>query len=174
MRCALVVVVVAAVAALPGCGTSSGPQEGLPTVTVRFSEGAEAAAEVATTKDQIETGLMFRETLGADDGMLFLFTFSLSDGFYMKNTVIPLSIAYMRRVDAARYEVVGILDMEPCPKGTKACPTYPPGASYEAALEMNQGWFDDHDVEVGAEMTVDGVLPAPFGGTPAASAAPDS
>ena len=131
-------------------------------VTVRFGQGAEVRAEVAVTAPQLARGLMYREKLGTDDGMLFLQQILSSDGFYMKNTLIPLSIAYMRRAADRTYQVMAILDMEPCPAATVKCPTYPPGTYYDAALEVNKGWFERNGVEPGATAEVDGPIPNPF------------
>ncbi len=131
-------------------------------VTVRFDDAAEVRAEVAVTAPQLARGLMFREELGTDDGMLFLLQILDADGFYMKNTLIPLSIAYMRRTADRTYQVVSILDMEPCPAETVKCPAYPPGVYYDATLEVNRGWFKRNSVEVGAVAQVDGPIPNPF------------
>jgi uncharacterized protein len=132
-------------------------------VTVRFGGRAEAVrAEVAVTAAQLARGLMYRKALGEDEGMLFLQQILTSDGFYMKNTLIPLSIAYMRRTANRTYQVMAILDMEPCPAETVKCPTYPPGTYYDTALEMNKGWFERNDVRPGATAEVDGPIPNPF------------
>lgn len=131
-------------------------------VQVRFDEGAEVRAEVAVTIAQLARGLMHREELGADDGMLFLFQKLHTDGFYMKNTLIPLSIAFMRRTTNRTYRVVAIRDMQPCPAETVTCPTYPSDAPYDAALEVNLGWFERNAVGVGATASVDGPIPNPF------------
>jgi len=131
-------------------------------VTVSFGRGAEVRAEVAVTEAQAERGLMFRKHLGADDGMLFLFQNLGTGGFYMKNTLIPLSIAYMRRTANRTYRVVAVLDMDPCPKDTVQCPTYPPGQYYDATVEVNQGWFARRHVQVGRTAHVTGPIPNPF------------
>jgi uncharacterized membrane protein (UPF0127 family) len=130
-------------------------------VTVRFDGGAAVRAEVAVTREQQLRGLMYREELGEDDGMLFLFPHAQTDGFWMKNTLIPLSIAYLRRTADRAYDVVAILDMEPCPPDAATCPSYPPGRSYEAALEVNAGWFERAGVEVGSGARVEGEIQLP-------------
>jgi hypothetical protein len=118
---------------------------------------AVVASEIADESGEWGRGLMHREHLAPDAGMIFLFPVPRpgTSGFYMKNTLIPLSIAYMRRTGASRFEVVAILDMEPCPAETITCPTYPPGEGYDAALEVNQGWFEEAGVAVGAEAAVE-------------------
>lgn len=99
---------------------------------------------------------MFRERLDPDAGMIFLFDERepVGSGFWMKNTLIPLSIAYMRR-SGDGFEVVAIMDMVPCPAETVTCPTYRPGTPYDAALEVNKGWFEVAGVEVGAEVRIE-------------------
>lgn len=120
-------------------------------VTVDFGD-ARVTAEVADTPEERRRGLMGRTSLEADTGMLFLFEESTSGGFWMKDTLIPLSIAFMRSAEGAGFRVVAILEMEPCE--ADPCPTYEPGTSYDAALEVNQGWFAETGVGVGDEATV--------------------
>jgi uncharacterized membrane protein (UPF0127 family) len=132
-------------------------------VTVRFGEHA-VQAEVAATTEQRQRGLMFQTSLASDAGMLFIFTAPSQGGFWMKNTLIPLSIAYMHSAGTTeggpvRYTVVSILDMVPCE--ADPCPSYAPGGPYDAALEVNQGWFAERGIEAGAEAVVEGDLPAP-------------
>lgn len=115
-------------------------------VLMRFGDVVLAAEVVATPADRAK-GLMHRTSLGADAGMLFLFPRSVTGGFWMKNTLIPLSIAFMRRTAPRRYEVVSVLDMEPC--RTPNCPSYRPGAAYDVAVEANLGWFERHLVTAG-------------------------
>ena len=86
-------------------------------------------AEIADDTEERRTGLMNRKTLADDAGMLFVFQTMTNTGFWMKNTLIPLSIAYMRATSDDSYEVLAILDMEPC-KVAK-CPLYPPGVTYD-------------------------------------------
>jgi hypothetical protein len=107
----------------------------------------EVAVEVADSPEEREVGLMDRESLPADAGMLFLFDEDTASGFWMKNTLIPLSIAF---VDAEG-TIVSILDMEPCE--SDPCEIYNPGVVYRSALEVNQGAFDDWGVQVGDRLT---------------------
>jgi uncharacterized membrane protein (UPF0127 family) len=116
-------------------------------------EGARAEVEVADDYYERRRGLMFREELAPDAGMLFVFQARSQGGFWMKNTLIPLQIAYMEAVGGDRVEIVDIVDMTPC--RADPCRLYKPAAPYDTALEMNAGWFDDHGLEVGAEGTVD-------------------
>ena len=99
----------------------------------------------AQTEEQHEYGLMNRSSLPQDYGMVFLFFDETTDGFWMKNTRIPLSIAFFD-VDG---KILEILDMEPCPPKTEACPIYKPDVPYQGALEVNEGAFDRAGVAEG-------------------------
>lgn len=140
--------------------TGGTPQTGLPVVTVRFGDKA-VKAEVASTVIQRAIGLMHRASMPEDRGMLFTYAGRQHPeaGYWMKNTLIPLSIAYMTREPGDRYKVAVVLDMEPC--RADPCQPYPPHQGYDATLEVNEGWFARNGVAVGAEATVEGALPSP-------------
>jgi uncharacterized protein len=104
--------------------------------------------EVAETPEQRRFGLMFRESLGERSGMVFLFFETTSGSFWMKNTLVPLSIAFFDDDGIIR----AILDMEPCKEAP--CRLYHPGVSYTGALEVNQGAFHEWDVSVGDRITI--------------------
>lgn len=113
-------------------------------VVIRTADGpVELDLELADTSDERATGLMGREDIGPHDGMAFTFEAPTDGSFWMKNTLIPLSIAFWDEDG----RIVGILDMEPC--ADDPCPTYGPGVPYVGALEVEQGAFDEHGVEVG-------------------------
>ncbi len=113
----------------------------------------EVVVEVADDDDERNVGLMNRERLDPDAGMVFLWDEPLHATFWMKDTLIPLSIAFWDD----RNEIVSILDMEPC--AADPCPSYDPETEFEGALEVNQGFFEEHGVEVGD--TVELIEPAP-------------
>lgn len=110
--------------------------------------------EKAETPEQRAQGLMFRESLPRDEGMVFLFFEESTGGFYMKNTKIPLSIAFFD----TEGRIVSIRDMEPCK--ADPCKIYHPvdasgrTATYVGALEVNQGAFEEWGVELGDRITV--------------------
>ena len=104
--------------------------------------------QVAGTPEARTRGLMNRTSLGEDCGMAFLFFEESTGGFWMKNTLIPLSIAFFDEEGT----IVRILDMEPCKKDP--CPTYDPEASYWGALEVNQGAFEEWDISEGDHITI--------------------
>ncbi|CAN5696010.1 hypothetical protein BH18ACT13_BH18ACT13_20520 [soil metagenome] len=91
--------------------------------------------ELAQTDEQRSRVLMRRTALARNAGMLFLFEEQSRGGFWMKNTRIPLSIAFMD----GRGVILRILDMVPCRRDP--CPVYDPGVVYRSALEVNRGAF---------------------------------
>jgi uncharacterized protein len=106
------------------------------------------AVEVAETAEQRRVGLMRRTSLPEDSGMIFLFEEEQpADGvFWMYNTLIPLSIAFL-----GPDGVIGsIRDMEPCTSPyPQWCPNYAAGVPFDAALEVNRGYFERRGVGVG-------------------------
>jgi len=116
------------------------------------------AVELATTPDEWQRGLMSRRHLGADAGMLFLFPSAQKTGFWMKDTLIPLQIAFLKRTTGQTYRVAALFEMTPCK--ADPCHIYDPKASYDAALEVNTGWFTAHGVHVGSTGQV-GRAPSP-------------
>ncbi len=108
----------------------------------------ELVVEVAETPEQQMRGLMYRTELAEDHGMVFLFPHATDTGFWMKNTRIPLSIAFFDKTG----RIVRILDMDPCtlpPEEADRCPVYAPGMAYVGALEVNQGWFAARGIKEG-------------------------
>jgi hypothetical protein len=89
---------------------------------------------VASTQAQQNQGLMGQTSLHGFAGMAFTFTAPSTDLFYMKDTIIPLSIAWF---DASG-SFVSSLDMPPCPPDA-VCPTYGAGRPYQLALEVSTG-----------------------------------
>lgn len=106
-------------------------------------------AEVADTPEISARGLMFRDELAEDAGMLFIFPAPRKASFYMKNTRIPLSIAYI----LADGTIAEIHDLEPLDESP--VPSQSDQILY--ALEMNQGWFAAHDIEPGTR--IEGIPP---------------
>jgi uncharacterized protein len=98
-------------------------------------------AEVAGTPAARSQGLMRRKALAQGAGMLFLFDQPATHCMWMKNTLIPLSVAFIDE----RGQIVSIADMQPLDE-TSHCASRP--ARY--ALEMNQGWFKKRGIVAGA------------------------
>jgi uncharacterized protein len=114
-----------------------------PHATVAFGGGATLAVRVAATPDARATGLMNVMALPADEGMAFVYDAPSTDTYWMKDTLIPLSIAFV----TADGRIVTIRDMTPC--RTDTCPTYAAEAPFTMAIEANLGWFHDNGVAVG-------------------------
>lgn len=105
--------------------------------------------QVADTPKIRDKGLMFVEKLPENEGMLFVFSEETYGGFWMKNTLIPLSIAFLD----ADGKILKILDMVPCK--VDICPTYDPEIYYHYALEVNLGWFENNQIKEGDFVKLD-------------------
>lgn len=97
-------------------------------------------AELAHTSEARQTGLMHRESMPEQRGMVFVFTFDAQHCMWMRNTLIPLSVAFLD----ADGTILNVADMEPLDE-TSHCAVAPA----RFALEMNQGWFDTRGIEAG-------------------------
>ena len=100
-------------------------------------------AEVANTPESRMKGLMFRKTLGASDGMLFVFDEAQRQCMWMRNTYVPLSVAFID----ANGAILNVEDMEPLTESSH-CAAGP--AKY--ALEMNKGWFASRGLKAGTRI----------------------
>lgn len=126
---------------------------GLEQVAVIIRSGSRVhrfVAEVARSPEEQAVGLMHRQSLAPDRAMLFPYDPPQPASFWMKNTLIPLSIAF---VDEAG-RVIEIRDMEPC--AAEPCPMYGADAPFVLAVEANLGWFEEAGVEVGARAELGG------------------
>jgi uncharacterized protein len=146
---------------LAGCGSTQADQDtgskdapqktaagketpGLRTVVIDASGGKKVEVRVEIADDPWEEarGLMYRTALGEDRGMLFIFSDEQELSFWMRNTLIPLSVAY---IDSGG-RITDILDMKPLDDKP---PHYVSSEPAQYALEVNQGFFDDRSVKVG-------------------------
>jgi uncharacterized protein len=100
--------------------------------------------EIAATDPEREKGLMFRRSLGANDGMLFIFEQPAYHSMWMKNTLIPLSVAF---VDGEGV-ILNILDMEP-----QTLDTHMSAGPSIYAIETNKGWFAQKKIKAGDKVT---------------------
>jgi uncharacterized protein len=116
----------------------------LPILTIINSVGEEVPVriEIADTDAERQTGLMGRTTLEADAGMLFVFDQEQTLSFWMKDTLIPLSIAYID----SEGRIVDIQDMQPL---DDLPPQYVSAEPAQYALEVNQGFFEERGVTIG-------------------------
>jgi len=100
-------------------------------------------AEVASTEVQRQQGLMFRKSMGTNEGMLFIFPVPANVCMWMRNTLLPLSVAF---IDEGG-KIINIEDMEP-QTTTSHCAK----KMVRYALEMNQGWFRQKNIKAGNEI----------------------
>lgn len=131
-------------------GGAGGGAPGPARVLIESPSGRVSAVtvEVARSDAQLERGLMFRERLGPDDGMLFVFPQTGPHTFWMKNTLIPLDMIF---IDEAR-RVVGIVERaEPLSLAPRAA-----GGPCRFVLEVNGGWSSAHRIAVGDRVAFEG------------------
>jgi uncharacterized membrane protein (UPF0127 family) len=105
--------------------------------------------QLALQAEEQQRGLMFRKTMGEDEGMLFVFAAPQPQYFYMRNTVLPLDIGYC---DSAG-ELKEIYPMYPLDEHTVGSRSH----GIQFCLEMNQGWFARHGVKPGAKLDLTAV-----------------
>jgi uncharacterized membrane protein (UPF0127 family) len=142
-----------------GCSRSSVPAPvpvtaGLPTgaqlklrTTKLWLGKEEMIAELALTAEQQQTGMMFRTNMAENEGMLFVFGFPHQAGFWMKNTILPLSAAYI----APDGQILELHDFEPHNTNTVLAAS----ANVQFVLETPQGWFKRHNVREGMFVRTD-------------------
>ncbi len=120
----------------------------------------ELHVEIARTAAQRARGLMERDALPAEAGMLFVYDSeqSGSNAYWMYKTRIPLDIAFIDSQGVIR----SLRTMSPCRStSSRECPVYPAGAPFRAALETNAGYFAAHDIAVGDRIELAPWLEAP-------------
>ncbi len=104
------------------------------------------AVEIADTEPRRSQGLMFRKKLEPGHGMLFIFPDESPRGFWMKNTLIPLSIGYFDKTK----KLIRILDMDPQPGVSDFdLRIYNSDLGAQYALEVPQGWFSEKKIKIG-------------------------
>lgn len=119
---------------LTACGSES-----LPEVEMTVA-GHSLTVEIADSQEERSTGLMHRDNLEDDRGMLFVFDKEQLASFWMKDTLIPLSIAFISADGTIRQ----IEDMEP-----QSLASVKSHRSILYALEVNRGWFDERNINPG-------------------------
>ena len=118
------------------------PQTNLP--RVKLTAGMHVIdAQVASTPDQRMTGLMFRQEMPQHEGMLFVFEYPSQQCFWMKNTLLPLSVAFV----ADDGTIANIEEMQPQTLDSH-CSTKP----VRYVLEMNKGWFAKKGIKAGTKL----------------------
>jgi uncharacterized membrane protein (UPF0127 family) len=121
----------------------SGPQLNLP--RTKITAGMYLIdTQVAATPEQRSTGLMFRPQMPQSEGMLFIFDRPSEQCFWMKNTLLPLTAAFV----ADDGTIVNLEDMKPQTTNSH-CSKQP----VRYVLEMNQGWFDKKGIKAGTKLS---------------------
>jgi hypothetical protein len=143
MKCIPFVLAALAVSA----AAQQGPQK-LPAITLNAGIH-NIRAEVAQTPDERATGLMFRREMAQPDGMLFVFEEPATQCFWMKNTLLPLSVAFV----ADDGTIVNLDDMKP-----QTLDSHCSAKPVRYVLEMNVGWFAKRGLKAGTKLQG-----APFG-----------
>lgn len=137
--------------ASPTPATTTVPPLALIPLTIITKDGRQVSlqVELAITDEERAQGLMNRPSLPENQGMLFIFPAGEPrTGFWMKDTLIPLSIAFI----AGDGTIVDIQDMEPL-----SLDVHKPDESYDYGLEVNQGWFARNGVQTGDRLDLSGV-----------------
>jgi len=133
--------VIAALCVAAVASAQDGPQK---LAQVRLNAGIHNInAELASTPQQREIGLMFRNAMPANDGMLFVFEQPGQQCFWMRNTLIPLSVAFIGDDGS----VVNIDDMKP-----QTLDSHCSAKPVRFVLEMNEGWFDKRGIKAGSRL----------------------
>ena len=133
--------VIAALCVAAVASAQDGPQK---LAQVRRNAGIHNInAELASTPQQREIGLMFRNAMPANDGMLFVFEQPGQQCFWMRNTLIPLSVAFIGDDGS----VVNIDDMKP-----QTLDSHCSAKPVRFVLEMNEGWFAKRGIKAGSRL----------------------
>jgi len=125
-------------------GTPTKPNPKLATVTLK-SGTVEVLVEVAKTEDEKSRGLMYRTSLEEGKGMLFVFDYDQKAAFWMKNTSIPLSLAYVAKDGT----ITQILDLVPYSEEPRSSVR-----SVRYALEVPKGWFAKVGIKEGDKLEI--------------------
>jgi uncharacterized membrane protein (UPF0127 family) len=133
----------AAAASAQAQGTQGTPQPRLPTVDLRAGMHV-IKAELAVTPSQQMTGMMFRTEMPGNEGMLFVNDERSVRCFWMKNTYVPLTIAFI----ADDGSIVNLADMQPRDESSHCSK-----APVRFALEMPQGWFAKRGIKAGFKLS---------------------
>jgi len=140
---ALALALLMVIAAPASLQAQQGPQPRLPTVDLRAGMHT-IKAELAVTPEQQMTGMMFRKEMNGNEGMLFVADEKSARCFWMKNTLVPLTIAFIGDDGT----IVNLADMQPLDERSHCAK-----APVRFALEMRQGWFDKRGIKAGSKIS---------------------
>jgi len=119
--------------------------KGIVTITNSLGEKVVMTVEVAATEPSRELGLMFRDSMPPDAGMIFDFQGETTGGFWMQNTILPLSIAFIGQDGT----IVSIADMQPLDTSVVEA-----AGPYYYAIEANQGFYRAHNINAGDKVSL--------------------
>jgi uncharacterized protein len=139
---------VALLLAVPAATASTGIARGTAKVTAGTGTRVVLQVQIARTTAERQVGLMNRRSLPAKGGMVFAYPEDHRGGYWMKDTLIPLDIAFYD----TRGRILRILTMQPCRRDP--CRIYDPGVTYRSALEVNAGSFRRWGVRKGDRISV--------------------
>lgn len=143
------------VATLASCGDQPAAPAAPKTVNDYFpiKVGAQTVRmQIAALPPEVQRGLMFRQSLGRDEGMLFVFTRTEQMSFWMRNTTIPLDIGFFDAQGVLR-EIYPLHPLDERSVTSRA-------RDLKFALEVNQGWFKERGVKPGDQLDLDAVRAA--------------
>ena len=115
-------------------------------------KGFAIKVKIADTGEKREHGLMFVKAMPTNEGMLFIFPEEQILNFWMKNTLIPLSIGFFDH----NGELLDTQEMKPAISIIAKPPTYESSGPAVFALEMNENWFPKHSIKPGAKLELSG------------------
>ena len=130
----------------PATAENSQAQPRLKTLKL-YLGAAELTVEIADENLERQAGMMHRTTMPKNEGMLFVFPYPHQSGFWMKNTTVPLSIAYIDRAS----RVIEIYDLHPGDEEAVESRS----ARVQYALEVNQGWFAKNGIQPGTVLATE-------------------
>jgi uncharacterized membrane protein (UPF0127 family) len=140
---------------LVGCGNNEAPAPAAPkTIADRFAiklGDRTVQMQVALLPAETHQGLMFRQAMGENEGMLFVFDRPQQMSFWMRNTLIPLDIGYLDPAGELK-EIYPMYPRDENPVGSRG--------RMQFALEMNQGWYRSAGVKPGAKLDLAAVAAA--------------
>jgi hypothetical protein len=136
----------AASSALTGCGGGSEGLNALNSREVTLPDGAVILAETAVRPEELAKGLMYRESLAANRGMIFFHTTEGFNPYWMKNCKIALDMIWM---DQGRRVVEIAANVPPCPPETENCPSYGGHEKAMYVLELGAGQAARHGLKKG-------------------------
>jgi uncharacterized membrane protein (UPF0127 family) len=137
-------------AILLGCGQKGDPVADIAAKQVTLPDGAKILAEMKLDPASQAVGMMYRDSLPKDRGMLFYQAKPVQVPYWMHNVKIPLDIIFL---DAHKKVVEIAADAQPCLKPPQQCPTYGGHAPSQYVLELNGGEARRHGITTGSLLT---------------------